>query len=194
MPDMRGLLSRRLEDLAARKRLYVWARTQSGIPISPGAKPVICVWHSNHGSRNLPDVAVAGLASAVLVGHSKPLLYSFDKFENIPAGVELRYAGDFMSVEEFKIFEGKGIPLPIISDVVRLRVLCSLNDDYAWFWDVDTLVLVDLCRIGVQPDAFEHVLASMERPRSMTGCTTAEFEEKCISQFLCTPRDKASSL
>ena len=107
--------------------------------------------------------------------------------------MELRYVGDFMSVEEFKISEKKGVELPIISDLVRLLVLCNLKDDYAWFSDVDTLVLVDLCRIGVKPDAFEHVLASMERPRSITGNTTAEFEDKCISQFRCTPRDKACS-
>ena len=195
MPQIRGLLSRRVEDLAARKRLYAWAHTRknSDTVLFSGAKPAVCFWHSKIGSRKLPDVAVDGLASSVLVGRLKPLLYSFEEFDNIPNGVELRKAGEVMSWGEFNILMKKGVELPIISDLVRLRVLCKSQADYAWFWDVDTLVLVDLCRIGVKPDAFDHVLASMERPRSIAGTTTAVFEEHCMSNFLCTPRDKACS-
>ena len=99
-----------------------------------------------------------------------------------------------MSWGEFKIMQKKGVELPIISDIIRLRVLCKSQGDYAWFWDVDTLVLADLSTIGVKLDAFHHVLASMERPRSKAGTTTAAFEEHCICNFLCSPRDKAYPL
>ena len=191
--QLRGLLTRRVADLAARKQLYDWAQQcpTNDTVIFSGAKPAVCFWHSKIGSRKLPDVAVDGLASSVLVGRLKPLLYSFEEFDNIPNGVELRKAGEVMSWGEFNILMKKGVELPIISDLVRLRVLCKLPADYSWFWDVDTLVLVDLRAIGVKPDAFDHVLASMERPRSIAGTTTADFEEHCMNSFLCTPRDKA---
>ena len=191
--QLRGLLTRRVADLAARKRLYLWFEhgKRNDDVISSGAKPVVCFWHSKIGSRMLPDVGVDGLISVVLVGRLKPPLYSSEEFDNIPDGVELRKAGEVMSWGEFNILMKKGVELPIISDLVRLRVLCKLDADYAWFWDVDTLVLVDLREIGVKPDAFDHVLASMERPRSIVGTTTAVFEEHCMSNFLCTPRDKA---
>ena len=188
--QLRGLLTRRVADLAARKRLYQWAQhcKTNDTVIFSGAKPAVCFWHSKIGSRMLPD---DGLNSVVLVGHLKPLLFTFEEFDNIPDGVELRKAGEVMSWGEFNILQKKGIVLPIISDLVRLRVLCKLHADYAWFWDVDTLVLVDLREIGVKPDAFDHVLASMERPMSIAGTTTAVFEEHCTSNFLCIPRDKA---
>jgi hypothetical protein len=196
MPQIRDILSRRVEDLAARKRLYLWAQhgRNNDHVVYSGAKPAVCFWHSTSGSRKLPDVAVDGLLSAVLVGHLAPKLYTFDEFDNIPSGVELRKAGDAMSWGEFKIMQKKGVELPIISDIIRLRILCKSQGDYAWFWDVDTLVLADLSTIGVKPDAFQHVLASMERPRSKAGTTTAAFEEHCICNFLCSPRDKAYPL
>lgn len=190
---LRDLLTRRVADLAARKRLYLWFEhgKRNDDVISSGAKPVVCFWHSKIGSRMLPDVGVDGLISVVLVGRLKPLLYTFEEFDNIPDGVELRKAGDVMSCGEFNMLMKKGVELPVIADLVRLRVLCKLDADYAWFWDVDTLVLTDLRKIGVKPDAFGHVLASMDRPRSIVGTTTAEFEEHCMCNFLCTPRDKA---
>ena len=191
--QLRTLLQRREKDLAARKTLYDWAKqcpTYDTVGFS-GAKPAVCFWHSKIGSRNLPDIAVDGLLSVVLVGRLKPLLYSFEEFDNIPDGVELRKAGEVMSWGEFNILMKKGVELPIIADLVRLRVLCKLPAGYSWFWDVDTLVFVDLRAIGVKPDAFGHVLASMERPRSIAGTTTVEFEEHCMNYFLCTPRDKA---
>ena len=136
--QLRGLLSRRVADLAARKRLYLWAQQcpTNDTVIFSGTKPAVCFWHSKIGSRKLPDVAVDGLLSVVLVGRLKPLLYSFEEFDNIPDGVELRKAGEVMSWGEFNILMKKGVELPIIFDLVRLRFLCKLHADYAWFWDV----------------------------------------------------------
>ena len=108
MPQIRALLSRRVEDLAARKRLYLWAEHgRKHEHVGSGAKPAVCFWHSTHGSRKLPDVAVDGLLSAVLVGQLKPMLYTFGEFDNVPCGVEVRKAGDVMLRGEFNIMQKK---------------------------------------------------------------------------------------
>jgi hypothetical protein len=194
--EVRALLERRARDLDARKRLYQWASTveHNILGNTSGGKPAICFWYSVEGRSTLPDVAVQGLTSLVRVGRLHPKLYTFQDFENIPAGVEKMAASDVLLFAEFELLMRRGVKLPIISDLVRLRVLCNTRSSYAWFWDVDTLVLVDLRNLGGKPDAFAHILASMDKPRSKGGTTTAEYEKLQINDFLSTPRDKACLL
>jgi hypothetical protein len=152
--------------------------------------PAVCFWYVLSGPGRSPDVAVQGLRSAILVGGVTPHLYSYVALPNVPAGCLEVDANTVMPLAEFKQLIARGVRLPVISDLLRLRALVGLKAEHAWFWDVDILVLKDLHNIGVKPDAFNHVLSTMEVARSKLGHTTWEFEKYYFENSPAFPRDK----
>ena len=123
----------------------------------------------------------------------KVFLISYDKFEHIPVGAVILDANILMPKAEFDTHLADGCAVTLLAVLIRLRAIASTTFEHVWFWDCDTHVLVDLRYIGVQPVAFNHVIASMDMSPSSPGTSTEEFELMCARDFAKTPRDKAIS-
>jgi hypothetical protein len=193
--DMKECLIQRYEDVVARNRLYDWARTcpQALEEIGFGVQPAYAFWHSLEGCDTLPECAVTGLMSAAMLGQLKVCLLTYLQFRNVPSCVEVIDAREAMPQETFEAHLAAGRSVTLLADNIRLRALVTSKFEHVWFWDCDTHVFTDLRRIGGQPDSFNHVVASMERPPSSVGRTSKEFEIQAVKNFAGFPRDKAVS-
>jgi hypothetical protein len=193
--DMKECLIQRYEDVVARNRLYDWARTcpQALEEIGYGVQAAYACWHSVEGCDTFPECGVAGLKTAVVLGRLTIFVITFQKFRNVPSCVEVIDAREFMPQETFEAYLAAGRSVTLLADNIRLRALAVSKFDHVWFWDHDTHVFTDLRRIGGQPDSFNHVVATMDRPPTSVGKTEKEFEINAVKNFARSPRDKAVS-
>ncbi|MCP4240685.1 MAG: protein kinase [bacterium] len=188
---MAQALEGRRKAVLARVRLREWARARGpGADLAPsGVQPAMAFWYSEEGEGLLPDAAVHGLASAVRWSGVEVHLWTYQSFENVPAGVRVRDAREVLSWEEFDAAVARVGHVALAADLVRLRAMRRSASLRSWFWDCDTLVLRDVRCVEVGQEAHGHVFASLPAPPgAYRGTRAAELRWRV--EFLVRPRDK----
>ena len=145
------VLNERRQKVIGRNKVVEWWR-EAQLPLKPcggvdtfGVEPACCFWYSIGGEGKLPDGAVAGLRSLLHIGKLDPRLCVYQHFTNVPAGVRVVDARELLAIEEFEDLLGKcGDRICLLADYVRLCDMERIQNNVAWFFDVDILVLKDL--------------------------------------------------
>ncbi len=120
--DMTAAYKRRQAHMMAYRQMLAWAITQTqklggGLPpgdaegrrwLAPKERPLetprvaVAFWHSVGGApRRLPASFVEGITSCVRVSGLKVVLLTFQDLENLPEGVFVRDANEYMRMDEF---------------------------------------------------------------------------------------------
>ena len=146
-------------------------------------------WLFEDGSTDIPDVVRDGFASAVGVGKLKVNVIYYEEqahmFQNFPAGCTALLANVFFPYSKFLELRAKGVPIPVLSDYIRVCAMIASKSLYALFLDGDSL-FVNAFRV----DLFLGVaVGSCKGPNSQKYETKAEFAKYKLIHYLQTPGD-----
>jgi hypothetical protein len=146
-------------------------------------------WLFEDGSTDFPDVVRDGFASAVGVGKLNVNVIYYEEqasmFQNFPAGCTALLANDFFPYSKVLELRAKGVPIPVLSDYIRVCAMLASKSLYALFLDGDSL-FVNAFRV----DLFLGVaVGSCQGQNSQKYKTKAEFAKYKLKNYLRTPGD-----
>ena len=127
---------------AANERLQLerTAEKHSG-PLPQNAAEVCFFWWTDASGRKLlSDNNVMGLQTACEIGGLQPVLYAYERPDNLPARVTWRDAKDVMPIPEYESYIANKHAIARIADLGRLRGMKKAIEEgntYVWFSDLD---------------------------------------------------------
>ena len=164
-----GLLRRHEMEMKGREGMESWV-LQNGLKFRPSAGKAFAFWYDLKGYTVLPDAAVVGLQTAVHIAKFEVVLLTYQNFENIPSGVVVKSATEYLAEATFKSAL-QAAHVALLSDYVRLRATVADGSAYDWrvvFLDCDTVWLKDMTSYNIEgtlgdPDAPQGIIISISR-------------------------------
>ena len=140
-------------------------------------------------SGNMPAMYTVGLHSAA-DNHLSIILWTYHTaIRGLSERISVRDAAEHMPLSTFRNLLEQGAHIAHISDVIRLRALCSTHG--GWFWDCDTWVLKPLPLADGKSPKNTHVFGSMAaKPRTSNDSKfwrTDYLREPCERAYLAVP-------
>lgn len=181
--------------MAANERLQFErnAEQQNGPLIQNAPEVGIFWWQDESGHKLLSDNNVMGLQTACVIGGLQPVLYSYERPDNLPAGVTWADAKDVMPAAECESYKAKLHAVACIADLGRLRGMkkaIAEGHTYVWFCDLDVqwCCHVKTACSELRAASFQHMVGSMEAARGCRGGKLMAFRNSQF-KFLTKPYD-----